>query len=264
MIALNRVPTIVTNIDFVARIRLASRGVPAAAPMPWVAAMPSVAGVADRGGRLVVPDPRSFEANTIALDPLTLSDEAQAAKTSFTLRPRDRTGVLTDFGVRQVRAARVTLGIADGTPLPLGSRAALNGGKAVPVGDEREGVSEPATPTERGRGNGDGRLGLPGGSDGCRGRGASANRTRDVPVRASRSLPRDGPIGTDGVSRCSPGSGPSMRRFRGAAPVCDLLIAGWNRQPPRQPSFLGARVDRPRTPQPKPKPPHPVRTCATI
>lgn len=108
--------------------------------------MPPVAGVADRGGRLVVPDPRSFEANTIALDPLTLSDEAQAAKTSFTLRPRDRTGVLTDFGVRQVRAARVTPGIADGTPLPLGSRAALNGGKAVPVGDEGKAYLSPLRP----------------------------------------------------------------------------------------------------------------------
>ncbi len=97
-----------------------------------------LAGVTDRGGRLLVPDLRSFEANSLAIDPVTLPDDAQAAATSVALRPRDRSGVVADFGVRRVRAARVRLVTADGTPIAPGSRAALNGSEAVPVGYDGE------------------------------------------------------------------------------------------------------------------------------
>lgn len=86
-------------------------------------------------GRLIVPDLRDFESNELAIDPLSLPDDALSASTDVIVRPRDRTGVVARFGVRYLRAATIHIVDARGAPLAPGGRARLNGASSsVPVG----------------------------------------------------------------------------------------------------------------------------------
>lgn len=97
------------------------------------------AGRTNAEGRLLVPDLRAFESNLIAIDPLSLDDDALPATFAITVRPADRVGVVARFSAHHVRAARVRLVDAQGVALLPGSRATLNGsGESVPVGYDGE------------------------------------------------------------------------------------------------------------------------------
>ncbi len=96
------------------------------------------AGRSDAGGRLLIPDLRAFEANMIAIDPLSLPEDALPGTTRLSVRPRDRTGVIARFAAHRIRATRVRLTDAAGAALEPGGRARLNGGEAVPVGYDGE------------------------------------------------------------------------------------------------------------------------------
>ena len=90
-------------------------------------------------GRLLVPDLRAYESNLIAIDPLSLDDDALPAAFAVSVTPADRVGVVARFAAHHVRAARVRLVDALGVPLPPESRATLNGsGASVPVGYDGE------------------------------------------------------------------------------------------------------------------------------
>lgn len=97
-----------------------------------------LAGITNGRGRLLVSELRDFQSNALAIDPLTLPDDAMPEATNLNLRPRDRTGVAADFGVRRVRSARVRFVDAAGAAIAAGERAALNGGAPVPVGYDGE------------------------------------------------------------------------------------------------------------------------------
>lgn len=75
----------------------------------------------------------------IAIDPLSLDDDALPAAFAVSVTPADRVGVVARFAAHHVRAARVRLVDALGVPLPPESRATLNGsGASVPVGYDGE------------------------------------------------------------------------------------------------------------------------------
>jgi len=63
---------------------------------------------------------------------LQLPAQVQAGAVEGEVVPADRSGVLVDFALREVRAAVVTLTTPKGWPLPLGSRVRLEGGGIAP------------------------------------------------------------------------------------------------------------------------------------
>ncbi|TWB30754.1 fimbria/pilus outer membrane usher protein [Nitrospirillum bahiense] len=92
-------------------------------------------GVTDGGGRLLVPDLRSFDANQLAIDPTDLPIDMDAATTAQTVRPQDRSGVVVRFPLRRAHGALLRLVDEDGQPLPMGSEAILDAtGARTPVG----------------------------------------------------------------------------------------------------------------------------------
>lgn len=79
-------------------------------------------------GKLLLPDLRSWQTNSVAIDASTLPVEAQASETQRMVRPGDRQGVVVDFGVNlDTPAAIVVLVDAKGVPLPAGSRILREG-----------------------------------------------------------------------------------------------------------------------------------------
>ncbi|UAJ10465.1 fimbria/pilus outer membrane usher protein [Glacieibacterium megasporae] len=97
------------------------------------------AGRTNAQGRLLVPDLRAYESNQIAIDPLSLADDALPAAYAISVRPADRIGVIARFDAHHVRAARVRLVDALGVPVAPGSRATLNAsGLSVPIGYDGE------------------------------------------------------------------------------------------------------------------------------
>jgi outer membrane usher protein len=92
-------------------------------------------------GKLLVPFLRSYQRNTIALDPADLPPDVTVATGSLrkTVSPADRAGVWVDFGVKRSRAALVRLADRAGKPLALGSTVQLEGsGDPQPVGYDGE------------------------------------------------------------------------------------------------------------------------------
>jgi outer membrane usher protein len=92
-------------------------------------------GKTNASGRLIVPDLRPYENNSIALDPLNLPMDAQAGQLSRVVRPNDQSGVVVDFAISRGAAARLHFIDTGGKDLPLGSMVALSdGSSAAPVG----------------------------------------------------------------------------------------------------------------------------------
>jgi outer membrane usher protein len=86
------------------------------------------AGTTDAQGRLLIPNLRSYQNNTIAIDPRGLPLEADAPQTQSMVVPADRAGVVVDFGVRtETKAAVVILTGSDGAFLAPGSTGRLEG-----------------------------------------------------------------------------------------------------------------------------------------
>jgi outer membrane usher protein len=90
-------------------------------------------GRTDGGGRLLVPNLRSYQSNPIAINPLDVPVDADVGVTARIIRPANHTGVVVRFPIHRSEGALVTLVGTDGKPLPLGSRIILKstGAKAV-------------------------------------------------------------------------------------------------------------------------------------
>ncbi|RQS91155.1 fimbria/pilus outer membrane usher protein [Burkholderia seminalis] len=81
-----------------------------------------VIGTTDRAGHLLVPDLNAYQNNQVAIDSMKLPADARIARTSMTVVPQARSGVIAHFGVSRYRAASVILHDAAGKPLPAGAR----------------------------------------------------------------------------------------------------------------------------------------------
>ncbi|MEP7455014.1 fimbria/pilus outer membrane usher protein [Phyllobacterium sp. SB3] len=89
-------------------------------------------GRTNRSGRILVPDLRSYEPNTLAIDPANLPVDASIGSTRDIVIPTDRSGVVVDFKVAQTTAsALVSLVDASGRPLDAGLS-----GRAGETGEE--------------------------------------------------------------------------------------------------------------------------------
>ncbi|WP_280816183.1 fimbria/pilus outer membrane usher protein [Variovorax sp. TBS-050B] len=84
-------------------------------------------------GRALVPSLRSYQNNTVAIDPKNLSLDFQPTQTQATVVPADRSGVVIDFGVKKVDGAVLVLKRRDGTAVPVGSEVRLEGTDQVTV-----------------------------------------------------------------------------------------------------------------------------------
>jgi outer membrane usher protein len=87
-------------------------------------------GSTDGDGRLLIPNLRSYQANSISIDARALPLDADAPVTHYLAVPADRSGVLVDFGVNtEVKAAVVILSDTTGKFIVPGVRGHLEGAK---------------------------------------------------------------------------------------------------------------------------------------
>ena len=92
-------------------------------------------GRTDAGGRLLVPDLRSFEVNHLSIEPLDAPIDATVPFAARDVRPQDRSGVIVRFPIERSHGALLRLRDEAGAPIPFGSVATLRStGAAVPVG----------------------------------------------------------------------------------------------------------------------------------
>ena len=86
------------------------------------------AGRTNGSGRLLVPNLRSWEPNTVAIDPRNLPVDASVGSTRDVVVPADRSGVVIDFNVAKTTAsALVGLVDAEGKALEAGLRGHVDG-----------------------------------------------------------------------------------------------------------------------------------------
>ncbi len=85
-------------------------------------------GVTDRWGRVVVPNLRAYQSNTISIDPANLPVDADIPTTREVIVPAGGAGVVVNFGVTQdVQAALVGFVDANGAPIKAGATVRLEG-----------------------------------------------------------------------------------------------------------------------------------------
>lgn len=89
-------------------------------------------GRTDARGHYLLTNLNAWQPNRVSIDALQLPAQIQAGAVEGEVVPSDRAGVLVDFGLREVRAAVVTLADKRGLPLLLGSRVRLEGGGVAP------------------------------------------------------------------------------------------------------------------------------------
>ena len=86
------------------------------------------AGQTDARGQLLIPGLRSYQRNTISIDPRGLPVDADAPVTQSVVAPADRSGVVVGFGVKTDVAAAVVILIGrDGKFIAPGSEGRLEG-----------------------------------------------------------------------------------------------------------------------------------------
>jgi outer membrane usher protein len=92
-------------------------------------------GVTDSHGRLMIPGLLPYQANRISIDSRDLPMTAQVTDTGEAVAPYYRSGTLVEFDVRDTRGALLRVLWPDGTPVPEGSQAQIDGQPEVyPVG----------------------------------------------------------------------------------------------------------------------------------
>lgn len=102
--------------------------VDAGAPGVEVSAENRPMGRTGRNGKLLVPDLRAYEANSISIDPAGLPLDAAMGATKQTVRPAHHAGARVDFAVAaSAREALVQLLDPAGQPLEVGGSVTLNG-----------------------------------------------------------------------------------------------------------------------------------------
>ncbi|MDX1562177.1 MAG: fimbria/pilus outer membrane usher protein, partial [Gammaproteobacteria bacterium] len=86
-------------------------------------------------GRLLVPALRPYESNRLRIESADLPLIARIDEPVVTVTPYFRSGAVASFGVRSQTAISLRALFADGTPVPEGSRASIDGGPFdYPVG----------------------------------------------------------------------------------------------------------------------------------
>jgi outer membrane usher protein len=97
------------------------------------------AGKTDDGGRLLVPDLRSYDVNRIGIDVLDLPLDGDVDTPERMIKPRDRSGVLVRFNTKASASAKVVLTDTAGNVLPVGSNVTIvETGLRAPVGYDGE------------------------------------------------------------------------------------------------------------------------------
>lgn len=92
-------------------------------------------GTTDSDGQLLIHSLRPYEANRISIEPLDLPFDSQVDRTTATVAPHYRSGVTVEFPVDSSRTVLLSVYMEDGTPVPSGATAALDGsGARFPVG----------------------------------------------------------------------------------------------------------------------------------
>ena len=85
-------------------------------------------GVTNGQGKLLVPGLNAYQRSKLSLDVTQLPVDAVIPQTEMQLAPRDRTGVVADFGIRKSSSSAVViLTGADGQVLPPGTPVVLEG-----------------------------------------------------------------------------------------------------------------------------------------
>ncbi len=90
-------------------------------------------GVTGRGGALIVPGLRAFEANRIRVDESDLPMDMRVDTTEIAIRPFARTGTAIAFAVRRERGVLMRVKLADGSLLPAGARVWAQGSAAPAI-----------------------------------------------------------------------------------------------------------------------------------
>jgi len=117
------------------RINDAFAVVDAGAPNVTVLSQNRVVGKTGRGGKILVPDLAAHRPNQIAIDQDDLPLTAQIPSTNEIVVPREKSGVVVDFGVGKASAAAlVTFRDRKGEYLAPGLEARLAGGEAFLIG----------------------------------------------------------------------------------------------------------------------------------
>jgi len=95
-----------------------------------------VVGKTDDHGMLLVTPLNAYQSNQLAIDPMRLPADMRIDAVKLNATPSDRAGTLVRFSMQPVRAASIVLQDAEGKPLPVGSKARLEGagGKGDIVG----------------------------------------------------------------------------------------------------------------------------------
>jgi outer membrane usher protein len=94
-----------------------------------------LAGKTNSGGRLLLPDLRSWVAARVAINPADLTLDSEVSSPDLIVRPPDHSGVVANFDIKTIDQALVTLVDDKGAPLPAGSLAAMaNNPERFPVG----------------------------------------------------------------------------------------------------------------------------------
>ena len=94
-------------------------------------------GVTDSRGLLTLPNLRPYDANRIAIDPLSVEADVAFSISARQVRPPERAGARVKFPIEKLSAAMITLVDPNGVWLPLGAVVEQQGSKTqTPVGHE--------------------------------------------------------------------------------------------------------------------------------
>ena len=104
-------------------------------------------GKTDSGGRLLVPELRSFDINRLAIDPTDVPADTAVALAEREVRPPYRSGVVVKFPMQASHGALLRLVDEAGKPISLGSAATLRAtGVSLPVGYDGETFAQDLSP----------------------------------------------------------------------------------------------------------------------
>lgn len=96
-------------------------------------------GNTDAHGMLLVPSLRSYQKNTISVDPANIPVDREIETTREVVAPRDRAGVLVEFKVHDdSHAALVAFVRADASAVPVAASGKVDGGEDFVVGYDGE------------------------------------------------------------------------------------------------------------------------------
>ncbi|WP_324764860.1 fimbria/pilus outer membrane usher protein (plasmid) [Sinorhizobium meliloti] len=85
-------------------------------------------GKTDKRGRIIVPELKSYEENSVSIDPSKLPVDADVPATKEVVVPADRSGVVVEFGVSKAPAAALVSFVdPNGNPIPVGVAGSLEG-----------------------------------------------------------------------------------------------------------------------------------------